>query len=53
MGFPNAQITLEFAFRQARADIVFTINEKERFSIQSIDFVGNRFFTSQLLLSLL
>ena len=51
MGFPNAQITLDFTFRQARADVVFTINEKERFSIQSIDFVGNRFFTSQLLLS--
>jgi len=53
LGFPNAQINLDFKFVQARADAYFIINEKERYRIQAIEFSGNRFFTSQLLLSLL
>lgn len=50
-GYPSARVLTEPKFLGNKADIYFIIDEGNRYSIESLLFEGNRFFTSQFLTS--
>jgi outer membrane protein insertion porin family len=52
-GFPSASVSIQPKFRGDEADIYFKIDEGKKFTLDTILFEGNRFFTSQKLYSLI
>ena len=52
-GFPSASISIQPKFHGDEADIYFKIDESKKFTVDTILFEGNRFFTSRKLYSLI
>jgi len=52
-GFPLTRIFTQPIFRGDKADIYYIINEGKKFTVKSLDFEGNAFFSSQVLNSLM
>lgn len=52
-GFPSVRVSTQPKFRGDVADIYFKINEGKKFTVDTILFEGNLFFTSQKLYSLI
>jgi outer membrane protein insertion porin family len=50
-GFPSARVSAQPTFHDGKADIYFKIEEGKKFTVDTILFAGNRFFTSQALAS--
>ncbi|MGE5343890.1 MAG: BamA/TamA family outer membrane protein [Candidatus Omnitrophota bacterium] len=50
-GFPSAEISTIPQFNDHTADVLFTIKEGKKFTVASLQFEGNRFFSREALLS--